>query len=274
MGDSARVCPAWWRTIQADFSAALQTPLHVVDGRLGTPPAVLAGALTHVLRARADDASPGPDVAARLRLYHEQVWTRRLVTCQRGLPTLCERLGPWRFNLLVLEHFREQHPSSDDLGDVLATVCAWLDGIASPLRREPLSGDPTLLEAFRYDEAMRRAFATKYTAPVTDTYRGGRLVACPGFALARRPGPAGTGTSTQHVVYRAPLRVVSREIHLAHARWLVLTAARGTPADPADIVPLSDPLRASDLGQRWLTEALRLGFFREEAGAGGEGGGG
>jgi hypothetical protein len=218
-------------------------------------------------------------VAERLRLYHEQIWSRRLVAVQHTLSNLTEAIGPWAVNRLALACLADRVLADPDLSTVPALVAGFL--LAEVQSGKPVSPalapltKPHAQEALRLDEALRRAHHTQWQepVPVADGASGAQLRAGPGLLLlqlrydsyaeiAGEP-PQPLPKVRQVVVYRARTRVVVVAIHTLHARWLARVIALGRAVAVAEFAPpnLYDHVSPTIL-QEWLDQAIELGWLR------------
>lgn len=258
--------PPFWRDLEAAVAAYLQTPLFVD----GSPPTLRSPAPPPSLLAAVVDDGPG--VVARLTLYHQQQWQRRLLTLQQTWPTTLSLLGAWTFNRVALPfveaQWRGEGGRVHDLGALsvgfyehgAALIGASVDddgpvaalGDVALVNRLPRSA---LLQALARDEALRRAFAAPHlpTTPVDDRQRGavlrGRLHLAPGLSVLRSTWQWPTATllltgqphPVHHVVFRAATGVDVVEVDAITARALGLCTRHPWPEVVARVTAALPP---------------------------------
>ncbi len=140
--------PAGLAAMQAQFAAAMRTPLRILDDagsyeiRTGEYPEALTA------RIRPDRGQPG---ALRLASYNRQYWFRLLSVMQEEYPLLEHLLGITDFNRMVIDYLTA-HPSPAPQLRHLS------DALVGFLRDSSRWSDPRLVQCARLEYAYIQAF--------------------------------------------------------------------------------------------------------------------
>jgi hypothetical protein len=246
--------PAEWVHLQQRLAQYLHTPLRLVSGAGTTTFA--SPAAGHELHSTIVDDGPGS--AARLVIYHQQQWQRRLQVLQQSFPKTTAVLGAFSFNRLMLAYLTNNAhiDQAHDLGVASAGVFAHLQHL---LRNTPQGSDEdrplqqlgdvllvpaparsALTQALARDEAERRAAMAPWLTSVVDgpqRLRPGarRIISAPSLSVLRstwqwpdaaavngRATPLVRGEAVHHMVARTATGISVVVVDSVTARTLTL----------------------------------------------------
>ncbi len=245
-------CPAWWRERTELFGRMLSSPLTVSHGTFRSIPEARTRALIESVVERP------PGAAARVSLYHEQVWKRLFVTLQECFRRTERLLGAHHFNRVATVVLTHARPTSRDLAEIAVPFCgaveAGLVGASPEANARPWLRElramlaetavpmPALRTGLRLDEAERRAFRAPLVPAVVERGWSGRPDArariAPSFSLLRvehdvidvvrvRAGHAAPLRVPLHVTVAATTAGVAvRLVDPVYARLLALASER------------------------------------------------
>jgi hypothetical protein len=257
--------PAEWVHLQQAIAHYLHTPLRLVTSNghttFASPPAE-----AKLQRAIADD---GPGSAARLVIYHQQQWQRRLQVLQQTFAKTTAVLGAFSFNRLMLAYLTHatRAERAHDLGEAGAGVYAHLQALLAAssaassavvdddrllhqlgdVLLAPAPARSALLQALARDEAERRAATAPWLAPVVDgpqRLRAGarRIISSPSLSVLRstwqwpeaaphngRPVQLVRGEVVHHVVARTATGISVVVVDSVTARTLTLAQQHPWP---------------------------------------------
>lgn len=288
--------PAEWVQLQQRLAQYLHTPLRLVSGSgtttFASPP---AGHELHT--AIVDD---GPGATARLVIYHQQQWQRRLQVLQQSFPKTTAVLGAFSFNRLMLAYLTNNArvEQAHDLGEASAGVFAHLQQL---LRSTPQSADEdrpvqqlgdvllvpaparsALSQALARDEAERRAAMAPWLASVVDgpqRLRPGarRIISAPSLSVLRstwqwpdvaavngRPAPLVRGEVVHHVVARTATGISVVVVDSVTARIITLAQQHPWPEVVAQVtaaVPVDVRAQVPALLEQVATRAFSQGWW-------------
>lgn len=288
--------PAEWVHLQQAIAQYLHTPLRLVTAKghttFASPPAE-----PRLQRAIVDD---GPGSAARLVIYHQQQWQRRLQVLQQSFPKTTAVLGAFSFNRLMLAYLTNNArvEQAYDLGEAGAGVYAHLQALLSassagvdddrPVHQlgdvllAPAPARSAVVQALARDEAERRAANAPWLAPVVDgpqRVRPGarRIITSPSLSVLRstwqwpetapangRPVQLVRGEVVHHVVARTATGISVVVVDSVTARTLTLAQQHPWPEVVARItaaVPEQVRAQVPALLEQTATRAFAAGWW-------------
>ena len=289
--------PAEWVRLQQAVADYLHRPLRLVTTKGHTtftsPPVE-----SSLQRAIVDD---GPGSAARLAIYHQQQWQRRLQVLQQSFAKTTEVMGAFSFNRVMLSHltYNPHIERSYDLGKASTGVYAHLQELLStssdpgvdddrPVHQlgdvllAPAPPRSALLQALARDEAERRAANAPWIAPAIDGPKrlradATRIITAPSLSVLRSTwrwaeadphhgGPLQLvrGEVVHHVVARTATGISVVEVDIVAARALILAQQHPWPVVVAKVtvaVPERGRAKVPALLEQTATRALAAGWW-------------
>ncbi len=290
---TARVAPPWLSELQAAFGALLQRPLDRSTGTLRARTEDYRHGLVALVKP-----GSGLDAGGRLAVYHRQYWFRLLTALQDDFPLLARLLGFWEFNGWAARYLVEAPPGGSNLQRAGDAFPAFLQAVTGPGWVGGAGGDQipraALLEAAAIDGAWRAVLAAPAEPPLepagieASSWPSLRLRPRACFAvveehwplceLRRRlaglpveraaPLPPRHGSARWFLVGCTGASVLERELGPLQARLLRLLGELPVGQALARLEAGCDEAARRDLPglvERWLAEAVGLGYFAGEA---------